>query len=137
MVHLTHDAISSIFLVGSNEGAYKGRVQVIVPFVLLPPLMFRGNTFPLIFGKLLMLANQLPCKMMEGMRLRFVHCAATSTSPHFVVNAMKIIVLSVLTLTVGTKFFVSHKTQDLHLTCVEWNSQIRFYDVCSVLSCVL
>ena len=43
------------------------------------------------------------------MRLTFVHCAARSTPPHFVVNVVKIIVLSVLTHTVaGTKLFIWH-----------------------------
>ena len=51
-----------------------------------------------------------------GMRLRFVHCAARSTPPHFVVHVMIIIVQSVLTLTfMGTKRFLG----TIHVTCVE------------------
>ena len=34
------------------------------------PLLGHGNTFPLMFGRLLVQATQQPCKMMEEMRLR-------------------------------------------------------------------
>ena len=53
-------------------------------------------TFPLTFGILLMQAIQLPRKMMEWMRLTFVHCAPNRTLPYFVVSK-KNVVLSVLT----------------------------------------
>ena len=63
--------------------------------------------FPLMVGRL----TQLPHQMMEGMRLRPVYCGIRSTSPHFVVNVMKIIVLIVLTHTVaGMKLFIRHNT---------------------------
>ena len=52
--------------------------------------MDRGNTFPLIFGKLMMEKTRLPCTMMEGMRLRFVHCVVKSI-------ALSTVALSVLT----------------------------------------
>ena len=45
----------------------------------------------LMFGRLLMEATEPPCEMTEGMRLRFAHCATSSTPPHFVVNGMKIV----------------------------------------------
>ena len=55
-------------------------------------------------------SKSMPRKMIEGMGLRFVHSAARSKPPHFVVSVMKIIVLSVLTHTlVGTKLFIRHK----------------------------
>ena len=46
------------------------------------PFMDRGDTFPLMFAKLVMQATEHPCKMMEGMRLRFVHCAAGNILLH-------------------------------------------------------
>ena len=46
-----------------------------------------------------MQSTQLPREMVEGMGLRFVCCGIKSTPPHFVVNVMNIIELSVLTLT--------------------------------------
>ena len=78
------------------------------------PHMDHENTFPIMCGRLLVQASQLPCKMMEGTMLRFVHCAARSTSPHFVVNVMKIIAQSVLThKLVGTKLFIRHNTRQV------------------------
>ena len=69
--------------------------------------MDHEDTFPGMFGTVLMQATQLPCKMMEWMRLAFVHCAAKSIPSHFVVNVVKITVLSVLTHTlVGAKLFL-------------------------------
>ena len=53
-------------------------------------------------------------KMMEWMRLAFVHCAPTSTPPHFVVNVMKI--------TVGVLIYVLKK----------WKSQLWSHAVCSM-----
>ena len=65
-------------------------------------------------------ANRTPHKMMEGMRLRFVHCDARSTPPHFVMNVRKIIVQSILTDTpVGTKLFIGHDT--CHM-CLWWTA---------------
>ena len=94
-----------------------------------PSLMDRGNTFPLMFETLLMQATLPPHKMVQRMRLRFVHCAARSTH-HFVVNLMKIIVLSVLThKCVGTKLFIWRNT--CHMLS-KWNSQIMSYVVFSV-----
>ena len=58
---------------------------------LLTPLTAHGNMLRLAFGRLLMQATQLPHTMMEGIRLRFAHCAASSTPTDFVVNGMKII----------------------------------------------
>ena len=52
---------------------------------------------------------QLPRKMMEWMRLMFVHCAPKSAPPHFVVNVIKSLVLSVMThILVGSKLFMWH-----------------------------
>ena len=65
--------------------------------------MDHRSTFPLMFGKVLTQATQLPRKMMEWMRLMFVHCASRSTPAHFVGNTVKIILLSVLTHTLGEK----------------------------------
>ena len=66
--------------------------------------------FPLMFGILLM---QLNCHaIMEWMGLtflHFLHCAPRKTPPHFVVEAMKLIVLSVLTHTLmGTNWLIWH-----------------------------
>ena len=53
------------------------------------PLLDHGNKFPLMFGILMMIeATRLPRKIMEGMRLVFVHCAAKSTPPCFAVNVL-------------------------------------------------
>ena len=41
-------------------------------------------------------SNSTAMQEVEGMRLRFVHCAARST-PAFVVNVMKIVVQTILT----------------------------------------
>ena len=56
---------------------------------VVTPLMDHRNTFPLMFGSLVMQATQLPCKIMEGTRLRFVHCAAKAHHK----NVMKMVVL--------------------------------------------
>ena len=62
---------------------------------------------PLMFAILLMQATQPPRKMMEWMRLAL----CSQKQPHFVVNTMKSIVLSVLTHTlVGAKLFIWHNT---------------------------
>ena len=58
---------------------------------------------------------QLQHKMMEWMRLTFVHCAPRSTPPHFVMNVIKINVLCVLT----------HVLK-------KWKSQLWSYVVCSI-----
>ena len=86
--------------------------------------MDHGNTFPLMFGIPLMQATQLPHKMMES-----VHCAPRSTPPHFGVNVMTIIVLSVLTHTlVVTKLFIGIP----QITCVV---EVKFAAL--VFCCVL
>ena len=92
------------------------------------PLMDHENTFPVMFGRLLMQETPLLHKMTEGMRLRFVHCAARSTPPWFVANVMKILVQHILTHTlVGQnwlvdtkhiKFVVQRELSDLVLCCV-------------------
>ena len=58
------------------------------------------NTFPVMFGIPLVQSTHLPGNMMEWMRLAFVHSAPRSTPPHFVVNVIRSIVLSVLTHTI-------------------------------------
>ena len=69
--------------------------------------------FPLMFGTLLMQATQLPCKIMEWMRLTFVHCAPRSTPPHVVVKVMTIIARCGLIHSCGHKLFVWHFTLTL------------------------
>ena len=76
-----------------------------------------------------MQATQLPCKMMQGMRLGFVHSAARSTPPYFVVNVMKIIVQSLLShKLVGTRQFSMHKKY--HSCCAKGIH--RFLSCCVV-----
>ena len=88
------------------------------PFQSVTPFMDHGNKFLLVFRRLLMLATQLLHKLMEGMWLTFVHCAARSTPPHFVVNIWKIIGRSVLThISPGTKLFIRHDTY--HICCAK------------------
>ena len=69
-----------------------------------------------------MQTTQLPRKIMEGMRSRFVHCVVGSTPPHFVVDAISAIVQSVLTHTlVGTVLFIRHNTCGVP---TKWNSEL-------------
>ena len=56
--------------------------------------------------------------MMEWMRLTFVHCAPECTPPHFVVNAMKMIVLCVL-----THVFWKVEVTALVLCCVHYRER--------------
>ena len=77
------------FEVGGHDGAYKGRVHVIVPFV------GRKN------GKVMKI---------------FVLCVVTNTPPQFVGSAMRGIAPSVLTLTtVGMKLCMLHRNFALSL----------------------
>ena len=71
--------------------------------------MDHGNMFHLMFGRLVVQATHLPCKMMEGLGLRLWHYAAKSTPPHFVESTMKMIACGVLIHTLaGTKLFIRH-----------------------------
>ena len=66
---------------------------------------------------------------MEQMRLTFLHCVPRCTPPHFVVNVMKMMVLSVLIHTlVGAKLFIC----TMYVTCVE---EVKLMAL--VLCCVL
>ena len=74
--------------------------------------------------------TQLPCKMMEGMRLRFVPCAVNIIPSHFVVNVISTIELSVLTYAfVGTRLFIGHNT--CHMC---WGSGIHS---CGLMLCAV
>ena len=83
----------------------------------LPPLD-HGNMFRLMIGTLLMQATHLPCKLMVGMCLRFAHCAARNTPPHFVVNVMKLNAQSVFIHTImRMNLMVRHNT--CHFCCAK------------------
>ena len=77
--------------------------------------------FPLMLGRLLLQATQLPPNMMmERIRLRTAHCAARSTSPHYVVNRLTVFFLDQNCLfgtTHGT-VAVQGEFTDLVLCCV-------------------
>ena len=75
--------------------------------------MDRGTMSRLMFG--LIKATQLPRKMRERMRQRFVLCVVKSTPPsQFVVSARSINVLKVLTpILVGIILFVRHMRSDM------------------------
>ena len=69
------DAVISVF----PETHQSVRILLHFGAGLSPSIMDYGNAFPLMFGRLLIQATQLPHKTMEGMRLRLVHSAARST----------------------------------------------------------
>ena len=81
-------------------------------FRSVTPLMDYGNTFPLMFGILLMKATQLPRNIMEWMRLTVVLCPQKHT-------IIKIIVLSVLTHTFLHLWAQNCLFGTICVTCVE------------------